>query len=585
LCRLPFSASRLKKMYKYRILLFVLFQALITLASPAYSQRMPANQLRANGDLPSYLSSAITKGYQAAVLMWQIDPETGSRMSAQFSGVVVSGDGVILSAAHVVMSGNTYKVMYANGQECVARGLGRITIPPDHMVPDAAMLKIVTKGTWPFAEMGWSSSLTVGEACISIAYPESLEQRKPNVRFGKISTLRNEYGFLQSTCLMEPGDSGGPLFDLFGRVIGIHSGIQIPEDINYEVPIDTYRHYWAALSQAKDYQSLPVDSDQIGKDSLKSLLSTLPIAATLKNQLAKVDERFKANCFIVKSKVDGKEQQIGGTLISLKGLASIRKNGPESVIISKSSMLGDNPVAVDASGRITKLSVVARSRADDLVLLMPAKNLNNGIVIPATADSISFSQLGTFLLSPVVDSASRIGILGSLYINLPNSTSYGYIGAATELKNDKLIFKTIMPNSAAALGGLKIGDIISTIGGQTVEDELDFVSTVGKYQAGDTVSVGIITGDKSTIKNVVLQYPPQRHTNHPAELFNGGKSIRRDGFKNVFTQDTRVRPMECGGPVFDMNNNFVGINIARFSRTSTIIMPVEQIKQCLKLIK
>jgi serine protease Do len=314
-------------------------------------------------------------------------------------------------------------------------------------------------------------------------------------------------------------------------------------------------------------------------------LSTLPVVATLKDKLAKVDARFKATCFTVKSKVDGKEQEISGTLISLKGLPSMKKNGHESVIISKSSMLGDNPVAVDASGHITKLSIVARSRADDLVLLLPAKDLHKGIVIPATVDSIAFSQLGTFLLSPVVDSTARVGVLGSLYINLPNATSYGYIGAATELKNDKLIFKTIMPNSAAALAGLKLGDIISTIGGHTVEDELDFVSTVGRYQAGDTVSVGIITGDKSLVRNVVLQYPPQRHINHPAELFDGGKSIRRDGFKNVFIQDARVRPTECGGPVFDMNNNFVGINIARLSRTSTVVMPVSRIVRFMELMK
>jgi serine protease Do len=583
---LPLSASRLQKMYKHRIRFIIPFLAFIAFASSAHSQIVPNSQLSAKEDLPGYLSAAIAKGYQAAVLMWQIDPETGHRMSAQFSGVVVSRDGVILSAAHVVMSGNTYKVMYANGKECVARGLGRITLPPDHMVPDAAMLKIVTKGTWPFAEMGWSSSLTVGQACISIAYPESLEQRKPNVRFGKISMLRNEYGFLQSTCIMEPGDSGGPLFDLLGRVIGIHSGILSPEDINYEVPVDTYRKYWSALSQTKDYQSLPVDSNRVAQDSLKSLLSTMPEVGTLKNQLAKIEDKFSATCLKIKSNLDGKEQQINGTLISLKGLRSTKNDRPENVIVSKSSMLGDNPVAVDARGRIIKLSVVARSRPDDLVLLLAAKDLGKGIVLTPTAtDSISISQLGTFLLSPMVDSAVRIGVLGSLNINLPNVTSHGYLGAATELKSDKLIFKSVLPNSAAELSGIKPGDIISTVDGLAVEDELDFVKAIGKHQAGDTVSLAIITSDKNYTKKVVLKYPPQRLVNHPAELFIGGKSIRRDNFDCVFTQDAKVRATECGGPVFDINNNFVGINIARFSRTTTIIMPVKQIRQCLKLIK
>ncbi|MFD2146053.1 S1 family peptidase [Mucilaginibacter antarcticus] len=103
--------------------------------------------------------------------------------------------------------------------------------------------------------------------CISIAYPESVEQRKPNVRFGKITILKNQYGFVESSCIMEPGDSGGPLFDLYGRVIGIHSGIQAPEDVNYEVPVDTYRKYWSALNKAENYKAMPVDTDLVTEDT------------------------------------------------------------------------------------------------------------------------------------------------------------------------------------------------------------------------------------------------------------------------------------------------------------------------------
>jgi len=584
-------------MYKHRILKPLLLMAFLTFTSSTYAQSTVPRQVRTKQALPANLSAAIAKGYQASVLMWQIDPETGNRMSAQFSGVVVSADGVILSAAHVVMTGNTYKVMYANGLECVARGLGRITLPPEHMVPDAAMLKITTKGNWPFAEMGWSSSLKAGQPCISIAYPESVEQRKPNLRFGKISTLKNEYGFLQSTCIMEPGDSGGPLFDLLGRVIGIHSGIRIPEDINYEVPVDTYRKYWSALSQAKDHQSLPQDSVPIGKDSLKSRLSAVPFFASISNRLAKTAQKLSATCIKIRSGIAGKEQQIAGTIISTKDLITRKKNAvsaaaiesldfsAETVIISKSSMVGENPVAVNASGLTIRLRVMSRNPADDLVLLLPDKNLDGGIVLPrAITDSVSISQLGKFLLSPMVDTAARTGVLGSLLINLPNFTSYGFLGANTQLKNDQLVIKSVMPNSAAELGGLKTGDTITAVKGLMVQDELDFVKAIGKYQAGDTVLLAGISGDKDFVKKAVLQYPPQKTGSHPAGLFYGGKSIKRDGFNNVFTQDATVRPTECGGPVFDMNGNFVGINIARFSRTSTIIMPAKRIIDYLTMI-
>jgi serine protease Do len=584
-------------MYKHRILKALLLMAFLTFTSSTYAQSTFSRQVRPKQALPAYLSAAIAKGYQASVLMWQIDPETGNRMSAQFSGVVVSADGVILSAAHVVMTGNTYKVMFANGLECVARGLGRITLPPDHMVPDAAMLKITTKGSWPFAEMGWSSSLKAGQPCISIAYPESVEQRKPNLRFGKISTLKNEYGFLQSTCIMEPGDSGGPLFDLLGRLIGIHSGIRIPEDINYEVPVDTYRKYWSALNQSKDYQSLPSDSVPIGKDSLKSRLSAVPVFASTNNDLAKTTHKLSATCIKIMSGIAGKEQQIAGTIISTKDLVTQKKNAvsaaaikslnfsAETVIISKSSMVGENPFAVNTSGLTISLTIISRNPADDLVLLLPDKNLDGGIVLPRdVTDSVSISQLGKFLVSPMVDTVARTGVLGSLLINLPNFTSYGFLGASTQLKDDKLVIKSVMPNSAAELGGLKTGDTITDVKGLMVQDELDFVKAIGKYQAGDTVILAGISGDKDFVKKAVLQYPPQKTGSHPAGLFYGGKSIKRDGFNNVFTQDATVRPTECGGPVFDMNGNFVGINIARFSRTSTIIMPAKRIINYLTMI-
>lgn len=80
----------------------------------------------------------------------------------------------------------------------------------------------------------------------------------------------NQYGFLQSTCLMEPGDSGGPLFDANGNVVGIHSAIDVSEKENFEVPVDLYRTYWSALQQPRTYGEYPVQ-----KDSLKLILEPL----------------------------------------------------------------------------------------------------------------------------------------------------------------------------------------------------------------------------------------------------------------------------------------------------------------------
>jgi len=565
---------KFNKFFNRIITLVLIGIALTTGTQPGYAQGKADNGKK----LSACISAAVARGYAASVLMWEVDAESGNRMSAQFSGVVVNSRGTILSAAHVVMPDKTYKVMFPDGRECIAKGLGRISIPPTFMLPDAAMLKIVDEGQWPYAEPGWSSSLKVGMPCISIAYPESLEQRKPNVRFGHITSLKNTHGFVQSTCIMEPGDSGGPLFDLLGRVIGIHSGIEIPESINYEVPINTYRKYWTALSRSENYTALPVDTDAITIDTMAANLKIIPI--NLSHNIKPVNESLELSCVTIKSELNGRQQQIYGTLFLPDGLSVKPQFTNNTVLLSKSSMVGSNPVVFLPNGETIKATVIARDQANDLVLLLPARKIAAGIRLKSIkADSISIGDLGRLLVSPRPDSVSRFSVLGSLPVNLPKVSSYGYIGAVTALKGDNLIFTFIQPNSAAEAGGLKIGDQILSVDGKKVEDPLDFIKALQKYRAGDTTVVAVMRDGENYTKPIVLKYPPQRVINHPAELFAGGKSQRRDGFNQVLIHDAILKPEESGGPVFDDKGRFIGINIARLSRTSTVIMPVKTIKR------
>lgn len=567
-------------MYQFTALAIAMFPVFVFLTSPSRAQSNHSHtRVSISKNISTQISQAVAKSYQASVLMWEIDAESGARMSAQFSGVVVSREGVILSAAHVVMPGKTYKVMFPDGRECVAKGLGRITIPPTFMLPDAAMLKIADKGEWPFAEMGWSSSLTVNTLCISIAYPESLEQRKPTVRFGHITLLKNQYGFLQSSCIMEPGDSGGPLFDLLGRVIGIHSGVEIPEDVNYEVPVDTYRKYWQALNKPVNYTELPADTNSISADPLLAQIKIIPTAKDVQGKLNSKRLQLPLSYVKIKSVIDGKEQQILGTVLSTDGFTVKPGLLNENVLVSKSSMVGDAPVVMLPGGKTIQVNVIARSRMYDLVVLQFNQTNMKGIKLDhLQSDTISFGSLGALLISPKPDSPARVGVLGSMLLNLPKITSYGYIGATTGIKDDKLVFTYLQPNGAAQIGGLQTGDTIKTVDGRVVEDPLDFLKALQKYSAGDTTSINIMRGGGKYTKSVVLKYPPQKVINHPAELFTGGKSIRRDGFDKVFVHDLAIKANECGGPIFDVNGRFVGINIARLSRTSTVSIPASSIK-------
>ena len=143
----------------------------------------------------------------------------GRRQLGGFSGVIVSKDGHVLSAGHAVRPGGKYEVLLPDGRSFNAVGKG------SNGVADCALLQITSDfEDLPYAQMGESKSLVKNQPCLSISYPSGQRARlAPVVRFGHLVRDGGGTKILQSTALMEPSDSGRPLFDLNGRVVGIHS--------------------------------------------------------------------------------------------------------------------------------------------------------------------------------------------------------------------------------------------------------------------------------------------------------------------------------------------------------------------------
>lgn len=144
----------------------------------------------------------------SVVSLKSYDTVTRKASDAMFSGVVVDKEGYMLTSGHSMMPGQVYQITFPDGKTFMAKGLGRI------LSHDAGLLKITSKGVWPFSEMGLSNSVKENDLCIGISYVGTLGQSKPNVRFGYVVEPLAHRGSFQSTCLMEPGDSGGPVFDL-----------------------------------------------------------------------------------------------------------------------------------------------------------------------------------------------------------------------------------------------------------------------------------------------------------------------------------------------------------------------------------
>ena len=137
---------------RHRSIIYIFF-ALLLFAANARAQRKQVKQFE------KIIGEAVRKAYPASVRMWGFDVQQNQRTSAQFSGVVVSADGYILTAAHTTVPGKNYKVFFPDGKECIALALGRIDNPKTPGMPDVAMMKITDNGVWPFAQMGYSGTL------------------------------------------------------------------------------------------------------------------------------------------------------------------------------------------------------------------------------------------------------------------------------------------------------------------------------------------------------------------------------------------------------------------------------------------
>jgi serine protease Do len=175
------------------------------------------------------------------------------------SGIIISKDGLIMTAGHVTQAiGEEMVVTFPDGRKAKGKSLGR------NMSMDSALAKIDEPGDYPYVEIGNSNRLKLGEWVVAMGHPGGFDlDRKPPVRLGRIWD-RDRVGAIFSDCMLIGGDSGGPLFDLDGRVIGIHSSINKDAEHNRHIAADTFRGDWDDLLGAKKWGKLRLTDDDPG---------------------------------------------------------------------------------------------------------------------------------------------------------------------------------------------------------------------------------------------------------------------------------------------------------------------------------
>jgi S1-C subfamily serine protease len=164
-----------------------------------------------------------------------------SGMLSSGSGALVTPDGYALTNHHVIQGAAAVEVSLEDGRTVVADVIGA------DPATDLAVLKVASAASLPHAELGDSNSLKVGDYAIAVGSPFGLVR---SVTAGIVSALgrtlgspsgRPIEGVIQTDAPLNPGNSGGPLLNAEGHIVGINTAILGGQGLCFAIPSNTAR--------------------------------------------------------------------------------------------------------------------------------------------------------------------------------------------------------------------------------------------------------------------------------------------------------------------------------------------------------
>ncbi len=173
------------------------------------------------GDLPKTITPLLEAVVNISVLR-----KGDSGLPERFvgSGFLISPDGLIVTNNHVVSGAYAVTATFLDGRSYP------VSVLATNRRPDVALLKILPDRELPFVSFGDSDDLQIGQTVIAIGNPIGLSN---SVSVGVVSALNRDIqltmidDFIQTDAAINHGNSGGPLFDTQGRVIGINTALWI----------------------------------------------------------------------------------------------------------------------------------------------------------------------------------------------------------------------------------------------------------------------------------------------------------------------------------------------------------------------
>lgn len=351
------------------------------------------------------------------------------------TGFIISSDGYILTNNHVVNGADEVMVKLSDGREVKGEIKGL-----DEKV-DLALIKITEKELLPFAELGDSDSLEVGEWVMAIGNPFGLSH---TVTAGIVSAKGRVIGsgpyddFIQTDASINPGNSGGPLFNASGQVIGVNTAIIAGGGggIGFAIPV----------SLAKTIVSQLRESGKVTRGYLGVRFQ--PLTADLAKSFGLESEK--------------------GALIS-----SVEKDTP-----AEKAGLKAGDVIVEFDGKQI-------AEGSELPRYVAATPVDKKVTIIVFRDGVK--QSITLVVGRLKDQEGVVGQENSKENNRTGLTVENVrkdLADRFGLKDSKGVVVTeVKPGSSAEDMGISVGSIIIEINGyrpETVKDYTDFVDGLSK---------------------------------------------------------------------------------------------------------
>jgi serine protease Do len=342
------------------------------------------------------------------------------------SGFLISADGEIVTNNHVVDGATIIKVKLDDGREFGAHVIG--TDP----LTDVALIKLDKASGLPFASFGASEKLRVGDAVVAIGNPFGLGG---TVTSGIVSAMGRNINsgpydsFIQTDAAINKGNSGGPLFDTVGQVVGMNTAIFSPSGgsvgIGFSVPAQTIQN---VVAQLQDHGSvnrgwLGVQIQPVTEDLAQALGLTKPQGALVADVLPD-------------SPALAAHLQGGDVILAVNGSVVDEKHGLPVII------------ADIAAGKTADLSILRGGKAQIVKVTIGALSPEKLQLASATGSDAAAmnAQLGISVEPLVPDFAAKLGL-------------------SPDAKG--LFISEVAPDGPNA-NRLKAGDIVEEIAGQQV---------------------------------------------------------------------------------------------------------------------